>query len=95
MLETLAVLGLSAAAGTAGYLAYDRLATPQQSALGGLKAALALFVWTLVALPVAALGLAVWTVLAVLALPLVVAALGAALVGGRRRSTPPEDVIHV
>lgn len=94
MLETLAVLGLSTAAGAAGYLAYDRLVPSRQSALGGLKAALALVVWTLVALPVAALGLAVGTILAVLVLPLAVAVLGAALVGSRRRSTP-EDVVYV
>lgn len=99
MIETLAIAGLAAAAGAAGFTAYkvtksQSLTTNSrpQSFLYGLGMALMLFVWTAVTLPIAALVLTGGLVLALVVTPLILAVAGAAMLADWRVRSPEEPV---
>ena len=98
MLGTLALAGLAATAAASGYVVYRAYtATPAstRSTWSGLRMALALFVWSALALPVAGVLLAGGALLAFVVLPLLVALVGVFALSESSAPAADPDVITV
>ena len=98
MLGTLALAGLAATAAASGYVAhrvYTTTPASTRSTRSGLRMALALFLWSALALPVAGVLLAGGALLAFVMLPLLVALVGLFALGGSATPASNPDVITV